>query len=254
MRISVFGLGYVGAVSAACFARNGHEIIGVDTNLSKVQSFNAGLAPVVETGLDELMADGVNSGRIRATSSVEDAIRHSHVSLLCVGTPSRPQRQPRPELSAAGRPNRSVRRSATKPSVSRRGPSAAPCSRAPPTRWSSPRSNGHPAAERMEMASGVSVNPEFLREGTAAQGFPQTAAHARGPQSRRRQRPAPSAPLSVGADAPLVSTSIRRSRDDEINTSNTWHALKVVFANEIGNLCKKLNGLDSHEVMDIFCL
>ncbi len=89
MRISVFGLGYVGAVSAACFARNGHEIIGVDTNLSKVQSFNAGRAPVVESGLDELMADGVNSGKIRATSSVEDAIRNSEVSIVCVGTPSR---------------------------------------------------------------------------------------------------------------------------------------------------------------------
>ncbi len=89
MRVSVFGLGYVGAVSAACLARNGHEIIGVDTNLSKVQSFNAGQAPVVETGLDALMVDGVKSGRIRATASVEDAIRNSEISIICVGTPSR---------------------------------------------------------------------------------------------------------------------------------------------------------------------
>src|SRR2546425_10027208 len=89
MRVSVFGLGYVGSVSAASFAADGHEVIGVDVNADKVAPVNAGRSPIVEPGLDDLLQRAVSEGRLRATTSTADAIADSDVSLLCVGTPSR---------------------------------------------------------------------------------------------------------------------------------------------------------------------
>ena len=89
MRVSVFGLGYVGSVSAANFAADGHHVIGVDVNADKVAAVNAGRSPIVEPGLDELLARATAEGRLRATTDTADAVRNSEVSLLCVGTPSR---------------------------------------------------------------------------------------------------------------------------------------------------------------------
>ena len=89
MRVSVFGLGYVGCVSAASFAGDGHEVVGVDVNADKVASINAGRSPIVEPGLEDLLGRGVAEGRLRATTDTADAIRDTDVSLLCVGTPSR---------------------------------------------------------------------------------------------------------------------------------------------------------------------
>jgi GDP-mannose 6-dehydrogenase len=246
MRISVFGLGYVGAVSAACFARNGHEIIGVDTNASKVQSFNAGRAPVVESGLEDLMADGVRSGRIRATSSVEDAIRHSEVSIICVGTPSRP--------------NGSLNLDAVEAVSSQIGRAIAAKE---PDHLIVLRSTVLPGTVRdivlpaLERFSGkragedfsVVHNPEFLREGSAIKDFdhpPMTVIGADAPPAAGR-----AAELYQGVEAPLVTTSIETSEMLKY-ADNVWHALKVCFGNEIGNVCKAA-GIDSHEVMDIFC-
>ena len=89
MKASIFGLGYVGSVSAASFAADGHEVVGVDVNADKVAAVNAGRSPIVEPGLDELLGEGVAEGRLRATTDTADAIQSSEVSLLCVGTPSR---------------------------------------------------------------------------------------------------------------------------------------------------------------------
>src|SRR4029077_8229811 len=89
MRVSVFGLGYVGCVSAAWFAGDGHEVIGVDVNPDKVAAINAGRSPIVEPGLDALLSENVSEGRLRATTDTAPAVRESEVSLLCVGTPSR---------------------------------------------------------------------------------------------------------------------------------------------------------------------
>src|SRR5512138_3623806 len=93
MRVSVFGLGYVGCVSAACFARAGHEVVGVDLNLDKVGSINAGVSPVVEPGLDALIGHVVRAGRLRATGSAEEAVAASELALVCVGTPGKPNGQ-----------------------------------------------------------------------------------------------------------------------------------------------------------------
>jgi len=88
MNLSVFGIGYVGCVSAACFAKEGHDVTGVDVNPTKVEIINSGNSPIVEPGIGELMQEAVNSGRLRATTNAAEAVNTSAVSLVCVGTPS----------------------------------------------------------------------------------------------------------------------------------------------------------------------
>jgi GDP-mannose 6-dehydrogenase len=246
MRVSVFGLGYVGCVSAASFAGDGHEVVGVDVNADKVAAINAGRSPIVEPGLDELLSRGASDGSLRATTDTADAIRDSEVSLLCVGTPSR--KNGSLDLAYLERVSEQVG-AALKDK---------PGYHVVVVRSTVLPGTTHdvviPALERESGKTygdgfGVSVNPEFLREGTALKDFrkpPLTlvghnhAADASGTIA-----------LYQAIDAPLISTSIRVAEMMKY-TSNTWHALKVVFANEIGNLCKKMD-VDSHEVMDIFC-
>ncbi len=246
MKVSVFGLGYVGCVSAGSFAGDGHSVVGVDVNPDKVATINAGCSPIVEPGLEELLGRCASEGRLRATTDTADAINNSDVSLLCVGTPSRKNgsldlsylekvcEEVGHALRAKDGYHVVVVRSTVLPGTT--------------------HEVVIPALERTSGKTygdgfGVSVNPEFLREGTALKDFrkpPLTlvghnhAADASGTIA-----------LYQSIDAPLISTSIRVAEMMKY-TSNTWHALKVVFANEIGNLCKKLD-VDSHEVMDIFC-
>jgi GDP-mannose 6-dehydrogenase len=246
VKVSVFGLGYVGCVSAGSFAGDGHHVVGVDVNPDKVATINAGCSPIVEPGLEELLGRCASEGRLRATTDTADAINNSDVSLLCVGTPSRKNgsldlsylekvcEEVGHALRAKDGYHVVVVRSTVLPGTT--------------------HEVVIPALERTSGKTygdgfGVSVNPEFLREGTALKDFrkpPLTlvghnhAADASGTIA-----------LYQSIDAPLISTSIRVAEMMKY-TSNTWHALKVVFANEIGNLCKKLD-VDSHEVMDIFC-
>jgi GDP-mannose 6-dehydrogenase len=246
VRVSVFGLGYVGCVSAASFAGDGHDVVGVDVNADKVAAINAGCSPIVEPGLEELLGRSASEGRLRATTDTADAIRSTDVSLLCVGTPSR--KNGSLDLQYLQRVSEQIGRALRdKPGY-----------HVVVVRSTVLPGTTHevviPALERESGKTygdgfGVSVNPEFLREGTALKDFrkpPLTlvghnhAADATGTIA-----------LYQSIDAPLVSTSIRVAEMMKY-TSNTWHALKVVFANEIGNLCKKLD-VDSHEVMDIFC-
>ena len=246
MKVSVFGLGYVGSVSAASFAADGHEVIGVDVNADKVATVNEGRSPIVEPGLDEQLADAVGSGRLRATTDAADAIANSEVSLLCVGTPSR--RNGSLDLThlerVASQVGRELSRKTDYHVVVVRS-TVLPGTTHEIVIPALERESGKTYGEGF----GVSVNPEFLREGTALKDFrkpPLTlvghnhAADASGTIA-----------LYQSIDAPLVSTSIRVAEMIKY-ASNTWHALKVCFANEIGNVCKKL-GVDSHEVMDVFC-
>jgi GDP-mannose 6-dehydrogenase len=246
MKVSVFGLGYVGSVSAASFAADGHTVVGVDVNADKVASLNEGRSPIVEKDLDELIRDNVANGQLRATTSTREAIDTSELSLICVGTPSR--RNGSLDLTYLERVCEQIGdalqhkddyhvvvvRSTVLPGTT--------------------HGVVIPALERTSgkkygTGFGVSVNPEFLREGTAIKDFRQPPMTLVGHNYRSDAQPTEA--LYIKVDAPLLTTSIRTAEMIKY-ASNTWHALKVCFANEIGNLCKRLD-IDSHEVMDIFC-
>ncbi|HEY1911256.1 MAG TPA: nucleotide sugar dehydrogenase [Vicinamibacterales bacterium] len=242
----MFGLGYVGCVSAASFARDGHTVVGVDVNADKVEAINRGRSPIVEPGLDAVLAESVNAGRLRATTDTATAVHDSDVSLLCVGTPS--HRNGSLDLSYLQRVSEQIgvalKDKPTYHVVIVRStvlPGTTHDVVIPALERTSGKTYGH--------GFGVSVNPEFLREGTALQDFMTP------PLTLVGHNHAADATGTIGLyrsiDAPLISTSIRVAEMMKY-ASNTWHALKVVFANEIGSVCKKLD-VDSHEVMDIFC-
>src|SRR5262245_51138576 len=168
MKVAVFGLGYVGTVSAANFAADGHDVVGVDVNADKVAAINAGRSPIVEPGLDELLARATAEGRLRATTDTADAVRSTEVSLLCVGTPSR--RNGSLDLTYLERVSEDVGRAlATTNSY-----------HVVIVRSTVLPGTTHqtiiPTLERVSGKRygddfGVSVNPEFLREGTALKDF-----------------------------------------------------------------------------------
>ncbi len=247
MRVSVFGLGYVGSVSAACFAEDGHDVIGVDVAPQKVAALNEGRSPIVEKGLDDLIRQNAAAGRLRATTNTADAVRDTDLSLVCVGTPSRKNgsldltylervaEQIGEALRAKDGYHVVVVRSTVLPGTT--------------------HDVVIPALERTSGKTygtgfGVSVNPEFLRESTAISDFRRPPLTLVGHNYRSDAEPTQA--LYSKVDAPVVTTTIRTAEMIKY-ASNTWHALKVTFANEVGNLCKRLK-IDSHEVMDIFCL
>ena len=246
MKVSVFGLGYVGSVSAAAFADQGHDVIGVDVVGDKVDAVNNGRSPIVEPGLAELLARGVGSGRLRATTSTEDAVRSTDLSLICVGTPSR--KNGSLDLTyltrVCGEIGNVIRDKDTYHVVVVRStvlPGTTHGTVIPTLEAASGKKYGE--------GFGVSVNPEFLREGTAIRDFAHPPLTLVGHNHAADAMPTKA--LYQHIDAPLFGASIRVAEMIKY-TSNSWHAVKVVFANEIGNLCKRLN-VDSHEVMDIFC-
>ena len=246
MKVSVFGLGYVGCVSAAAFAGDGHEVVGVDVIREKVDAINAGRSPIVEPGLDELLQEGVASGRLRATTSTEDAVHATDLSLICVGTPSRKNgsldltylTRVCEEIGQVLRDKEAYHVVVVRSTVL---PGTTHTQVIPTIEAASGKKYGE--------GFGVSVNPEFLREGTAIKDFRQPPLTLVG--HNHAADAAPTKALYQNIDAPLFSASIRVAEMIKY-TSNAWHAVKVVFANEIGNLCKRV-GFDSHEVMDIFC-
>src|SRR3989441_1408659 len=246
MKISVLGLGYVGTVSATCLAQEGHEVIGVDTGQLKVDLINAGRSPVIEKDLGEIIGRQVAAGRLSATTDVTAAIRYTDLSLICVGTP--------------GLPNGSinlmyVRRVCEQIGSVLRTHQGAPVIVVRSTLLpGSVREVVIPALEahsgkRAGSEFGVCINPEFLREGTAVHDYfnpPKTVIGEFSPASGDLL-----ASLYEGMAGPLIRTDIETAEMVKY-ADNAWHALKVGFANEIGNVCKAL-GADGQRVMDIFC-
>lgn len=246
MKVSIFGLGYVGAVSAGCLANEGHHVVGVDPQAAKVDLINAGKSPIIEQGLGDLIADATRSGRLRATADAEAAVHETDISMICVGTPSQLNgsldlRYVRNVCEQIGKAIRSksgnhvvVVRSTMLPG--------------------SMRQTVIPALEeasglRAGEGFGVCNNPEFLREGTAVHDFYHPPKTVIGESDRHSGGVL--IDLYQGIDAPLIRTDIETAEMVKY-TDNVWHALKVGFANEIGNISKSL-GLDGHKVMDIFC-
>jgi GDP-mannose 6-dehydrogenase len=246
-RVSVFGLGYVGCVTAACLARSGHQVLGVDLNEDKVGLVNAGTSPVVEPGLGELLAEVVGGGRLSATTSTEEAVAASDLALICVGTPSRPNGQL--DLDAVVRVAQAIGqalRRRTDPFTVVLRSTVLPGTT---ERVLTPSLTGA-AGRRRRCRLGLAVNPEFMREGSSLADF------ARPPMTLVGSADAGAAALLrslyAGVDGPFVHTSFRTAEMVKY-VSNAFHALKVCFANEIGDVCGAF-GADPQEVMQTFLL
>lgn len=246
MKISVFGLGYVGCVSAACFCDLGHEVWGVDVDAKKVGFIRDGLSPIIEKDLDVLIKKYAGLGKLHATTSVAEAVAATDLCLVCVGTPSADSgaqnldyiRRVSSEIGAAlqfkSAPYTVVVRSTLLPGTTRRE-----------------------ILPRLESASGkhegkdfyLAYNPEFLREGSAIRDFydpPKTVVGA-----LRSDVAESAAKIYEGISAPVFYTTIEEAEIVKL-ADNVFHALKITFANEIGAVAKPL-GIDSHRVMEIFC-
>jgi GDP-mannose 6-dehydrogenase len=246
MKLSVLGLGYVGAVSAGCLARDGHEVIGVDPELRKVDLINAGRTPVIEKDIGEIIEEQVAAGRLRATTDVVAALGNSDLLLVCVGTPSVPN---------GGIDLKYVRRVCEQIGTALRRHHGAPVVVVRSTMLpGTMRELVIPTLEansgkRAGTEFGVCINPEFLREGTAVYDYYHPPKTVVGEFNRASGDLLAS--LYARMPGPLIRTDIETAEMVKY-ADNAWHALKVGFANEIGNICKALE-VDSHRVMDIFC-
>jgi len=246
MKISIFGLGYVGTVCGACLAREGHTIIGVDVDASKVAAVSSGLAPVVEPELNSLIQASAQSQRFNATISAAEAVGNSEMSFVCVGTPSLADGSPDftflervcKEIGLALRtkstPHVVVLRSTMLPGTTE--------NRLIPILE---KHSGKRAGEEF----GVCYNPEFLREGSSVHDFFKPPRIVIGENDERSGDLL--LQLYEPIKAPTIRTSIRAAEMVKY-TDNAFHALKITFANEVGNLCKKME-VDSYEVMSVFC-
>ena len=246
MRVSVFGLGYVGAVSAACLACDGHEVIGVDRVRTKVDLINVGQSPIIEAAIGELIADAVHARRLRAVNDPGEAIHQTDLSFICVGTPSQSNgnldlsyiRRVCEEIGVVlrtkGAHHTVVIRSTILPGTMRRIV-------IPTLEEYSGKEAG--------AGFGVCNNPEFLREGSAVMDFRHPAKTIIGELDEVSGDLL--AALYAKLDAPLIRTDLETAEMVKY-IDNSWHALKVAFANEIGTLCKSVT-VDSQKAMEIFC-
>jgi len=247
MEIAIFGLGYVGAVTAACFGQDGHRVIGVDTDTYKVACINEGRSPIVERHLEEFIRRGRETGRLTATTCADEAVVQSEIALICVGTPSRRNgslnleyvervcRQIGAALAQRQEPYTVVMRSTVLPGT---------CEGlvVPTLEASSGKRHGE--------GFHVCMNPEFLREGSAIHDFyhpPLTVIGAQSFEAADRL-----AQLYTDIPAECVKTDLRTAEMLKY-ANNAFHALKITFANEIGAWCKQ-EGVDSHVVMRLLTM
>ncbi len=239
-------MGYVGTVSAGCLAHEGHEVVGVDPVSTKVDLINTGQSPIIEADIGEIIGDTVKAGRLRATSDQDHAIAETELSFVCVGTPSQANGnldltyiRRVCELIGRALKNKSARHTVVIRSTILPG---------------TMRQIVIPVLEeysgkRAGIDFGVCNNPEFLREGSAVKDFNAPPKTVIGESDRASGDML--AALYSKLDAPLIRTDLETAEMVKY-VDNSWHALKIGFANEIGNLCKSFS-IDAHEVMKIFC-
>jgi len=242
MDVSIFGLGYVGAVTAGCLAEQGHTIVGADVQPEKVEAFNSGRSPIIEPELDELLGTARKEGRLRATTSAEEAVTATQASIICVGTPSlesgrlnldyvrKVSEQIAAALRASGKKHIILFRSTMLPG--------------------STRAMVRDFFEDLRATGQVRIYycPEFLREGTAVKDFREPSLAVVGTHDGLVPESAEAAELLGGTPAVLGWEGAEMIK----YACNYFHALKVGFANEIGRLCKFL-GEDGARVMDVVC-
>jgi GDP-mannose 6-dehydrogenase len=245
MNISVFGLGYVGCVSLGCLAKNGHQVIGVDINQLKVDLINTGFPTIVEKDIDIIIKEEFQKGKISATTSPELAVMNTEISIVCVGTPSSPHGhlnlnyiyKTAEQIGAALKQKDEfhvvVVRSTVLPGTNRKLGEII---------------EEYSGKKRGEAFSIVS-NPEFLREGSAVKDYYNPAITIIGGDHSQSLNKVTS--LYDGLGGSVEQTDIEVAEIIKY-VNNSFHALKITFANEIGNICKSLK-IDSHKVMDIFC-
>jgi GDP-mannose 6-dehydrogenase len=246
MKISIFGLGYVGCVSAACLANSGHEIIGVDVNHTKVDMINEGKSPIIEPGLDALIKDQVQNGRIVATTDGEYAVLNSDLSFIIVGTPSNGNGSINLNyiFDVSQQIGQALKKKNTYHIVA--------------TRSTVFPGTGDKIIDIIQKVSSKNVgrdfgycsNPEFLREGTAIQDFYFPPMTIIGQYDNKSGDVLEKLYLSI-VHAPIYRTEIKVAEMLKY-ANNSFHALKITFANEIGNMCKAMD-IDSHKVMELFC-
>jgi GDP-mannose 6-dehydrogenase len=247
LRVSVFGLGYVGTVSAGCLASDGLEVVGVDPVSTKVDLINRGQSPIIECGISDIIAASVKAGRLRATQDSAEAIRETDLSFVCVGTPSQANgnldlRYIRRTCEQIGEAIRSKSARHTVVIRSTIMPGTMRTIVIPALEECSGKKAGHDF--------GICNNPEFLREGSAVEDFRSPPKIVIGELDKASGDML--AKLYEMLNAPLIRTDLETAEMVKY-VDNSWHALKIGFANEIGNLCKAVT-VDSHEVMKIFCL
>jgi GDP-mannose 6-dehydrogenase len=242
MKVSIFGLGYVGAVTAGCLAELGHVIIGADVQPEKVEAFNTGRSPIIEPELDDLLSLARREGRLSATTHAAEAVLASDVSIICVGTPSlesgrlnldfvrKVSEQIATVLKSSGKKHVILFRSTMLPG--------------------STRQMVNDFFEDLRLAGQVSIYycPEFLREGTAVKDFREPSLAVVGTHDGQAPGSAEAKELLGGTPAVLAWEGAEMIK----YSCNYFHALKVGFANEIGRLCKHL-GEDGARVMDVVC-
>ncbi|TRX75565.1 GDP-mannose 6-dehydrogenase [Pseudomonas mangiferae] len=246
MRISIFGLGYVGAVCAGCLSARGHDVVGVDISANKIDLINQGKSPIVEPGLEELLQQGLRTGKLRGTTDVAAAVRDTDVSFICVGTPSKKNgdldldyiesvcREIGFVLRDKQERHTVVVRSTVLPGTAKNVviPILEDCS-----------------GKRAGIDFGVAVNPEFLRESTAINDYDYPPMTVIGESDTAAGDVL--AAIYSELDAPIIRKEIEVAEMIKY-TCNVWHATKVTFANEIGNIAKAV-GVDGREVMDVIC-
>ena len=245
MNISIFGLGYVGCVGAACLARLGHHVIGNDVSENKVRLINEGKPTIIEAEIDDLVREGRENGRLEASMDIQYVVDHTDISFICVGTPS--SREGHLNLNyiygVARQIGEALRekngfhivaiRSTVLPGTNRKV--------------------GEIIAEASGKMRGsgftVVSNPEFLREGTSVEDYMNPPLTLIGTDSEIADQKFRELYRDIPAE--FISTDIEVAEIMKY-VNNTFHALKIVFGNEVGNICKAL-GIDSHKVMEIFC-
>lgn len=245
MKISIFGLGYVGCVSLGCLARKGHEVVGVDVNEFKVEQINSGRPTIMEKDIDLLIREGSEQGKIRATTCAEEAVYNTDISIICVGTPSSSRghlnlsyvyntaEQIGKALQLKNSFHTVVIRSTVLPGTNKRF--------------------GEIVQEFSGKSRGVDFsvvsNPEFLREGSAVNDYFHPSITVIG--GDHVEAVSTVASLYQFLDAPIEVTDIEVAEIIKY-VNNSYHALKIVFANEVGNICKAMS-IDAHKVMNLFC-
>ncbi len=250
MKISIFGLGYVGCVGAACLAKLGHTVIGVDVNENKVRLINEGKPTIIEEGIAELCAEAHSKGLMSATMDVREAVHATDVSFIVVGTPS--SKEGHLNLNYIYKVAEQIGAALSDKPANKDGLRHIVAIRSTVL----PGTN-EKVGEIIAQASGlvrgkdfsIVSNPEFLREGTSVKDYfnpPLTLVGTDMPEAEAVFRE-----IYKGIEAEFICTDIRVAEMMKY-VNNTYHALKIVFGNEVGNICKELN-IDSHKVMEIFC-